>query len=240
MLNKRNNELIERTSNSSINIDIKDILIKKQSPRRKYSDDFEVQNNNLNIIQRFINVIKRDKIELSNKFLSIFLHIFIMIVFEIYFYFEYAIPIEKEKFLSKITNYFNDLQELNLNTIEYYALKNIFINRTSKYLEILHQNYLKTHEIQQELLEKLLIKSIQMASIIGGILFVLFINGLMNKKDIKWKWIVAENLLMFFILGVFEYFFFMNIILKYDPVSDDDIKYEMARGFMNYLNNTSY
>ena len=46
-------------------------------------------------------------VEIINKFLSIFLHIFIMVVFEIYFYFNYVVQIEKNEFINKINSYLN-------------------------------------------------------------------------------------------------------------------------------------
>jgi hypothetical protein len=55
---------------------------------------------------------------------------------------------------------------------------------------------------------------------------------------INWYTIIFDNLIMFLALGIFEYFFFMNIILKYDPVTDEEIKYTLASGFLNYLNSS--
>ena len=67
-----------------------------------------------------------------------------------------------------------------------------------------------------------------MGGIIGFILLVLFGFGLINRKIVKWKWIFIENLLMFLFLGIFEYLFFTNVILHYNPITDDEIKYFIA------------
>jgi hypothetical protein len=40
---------------------------------------------------------------------------------------------------------------------------------------------------------------------------------------------------MFLILGLFEYYFFLNIILKYEPVTNEEIKYQMMNNFFTYL-----
>ena len=77
-----------------------------------------------------------------------------------------------------------------------------------------------------------------MAGIIGIILVIVLGTGIVCRKNIKWTWILIENILMFLFLGIFEYFFFINVILKYDPVTDDEIKYYAYTGFTKYLNNT--
>ena len=41
---------------------------------------------------------------------------------------------------------------------------------------------------------------------------------------------------MLLLLGLFEYLFFINIIMNYNPISDAEIKYMMVKGMVNYFN----
>ena len=68
-----------------------------------------------------------------------------------------------------------------------------------------------------------------MLIIITSILILLLTVGIYYGKNIHWRKILVDNILMFVSLGIFEYIFFMNIIMKYSPVTDAEIKYEIAK-----------
>ena len=102
----------------------------------------------------------------------------------------------------------------------------------------LYTLYIQSLEQQKELLYHLMIKSCKVSGIFGLVLFGLIVYGLFNGYKIKWKWIWMENFLMFAILGVFEYWFFMYVILNYNPITDAEIKYYVANQFVNYFNST--
>ena len=190
-------------------------------------------------------LMQKNKIDMYNKFLSITLHIFIMVVFEIYFYFNYVINIEKQAFIDKINAYFSELSLFNPNTrtesypfINNKQIFNILINsnQTKQQLNTLHEEYIESLNEQEQLHNYLLTKSCYMAGFIGLLLLIFFLNGIYNKKVIKWRWILVENILMLLLLGLFEYLFFINIIMNYNPISDAEIKYMMVKGMVNYFN----
>jgi len=184
------------------------------------------------------NKIKKTTLEIL---ISVFIHTFIMAVFEIYFYFEYIIVIEKKMFMDKITQYTHDansyIQHLDPEKKE--ALIILFPKKNTQQLMIyLYNDYQTSLHNQQHLLEKLLVKSYKMLAVITSILLLFLSVGLYQyKKEIKWKHIMLENVLMFVSLGIFEYLFFMNIIMHYSPVTDEEIKYtiikELIAPFMN-------
>ena len=91
---------------------------------------------------------------------------------------------------------------------------------------------------QKQLLNHLMIKSCKVAGIFGLVLLGLIGYGLFKRYKIKWKWIWVENFLMFVLLGIFEYWFFMNVILNYNPITDAEIKYYVANQIVNYFNST--
>ncbi len=184
---------------------------------------------------------KINKPELINKLISIVLHIFIMIVFEIYFYFNYVVWIEKEEFLKQIDKYLEQLNSLPIDSTQRQLISQIINSNgfnSNLFIDYLYQNYKDSLEKQKKILHKLLIKACGMGGIIGITLLILFVLGLYYRKKIKWNWIWIENLLMFILLGVFEYFFFMQIILKFSPITDAEIKYYVGNEIFNYFNST--
>jgi hypothetical protein len=190
----------------------------------------------------FCNFKKINKIEILNKFMTICLHLFIMIIFEIYFYFNYVIWIEKNEFINQIDKYVGQLYNLPIDSTQKQLIKyeiNTNNDKYQEYLDYLYNQYINSLNSQKKLLHKLLIKACTMGGIIGIVLIFLFILGLYNRKKIKWNWIWIENLLMFILLGIFEYFFFMTIIMHYNPITDAEVKYYAVNEFINYFNSTS-
>lgn len=186
--------------------------------------------------------IKINKIEVLNKFLTICLHIFIMVIFETYFYFNYVIWIEKDEFLDQINKYLSQLNSIPIDSTQKKIISFEINSNSAKYntyLDYLYNQYINSLSSQKKLLHKLLIKACTMAGIVGLIFIILFIIGLVNRKKIKWNWIWIENLLMFLFLGIFEYFFFMTIIMHYNPITDAEVKYYLVDGIIKYFNTTS-
>lgn len=182
-------------------------------------------------------------IEIMNKLLSVFLHIFIMVIFEIYFYFNYVVLIEKNEFIDKINSYLIEFESnVAFNQVQKDFIKLIIKtqNHDQSFITYLYNQYLESLEKQKALLDKLLIFACKMGGVIGIILLVLFGFGLANRKKISWKWILIENFIMFALLGIFEYLFFTNIILHYNPITDEEVKYFVANSLYNYFNSTIY
>lgn len=206
-----------------------------------------ISNNKLKTLLNYckINYFCRFKSNFSintlNKFMTIILHIFIMIVFEIYFYFNYVILIEKESFLKQIDKYIYELKQMPLNSLEQKIIKyelDTNQNLYKNYLDNLYKAYINSLKYQKALLYKLLKTACIMAGSTGIILIILFSFGLYNRKKIKWNWIWIENLLMFLLLGIFEYLFFTNIIMNYNPITDQEIKYHVVNKIINHYNST--
>ena len=186
--------------------------------------------------------VKRDIIETG---ISVSIHTFIMAVFEIYFYFGYVIIIEKKMFMDKIDSYtyiFNSYYDNHISDEEHNMLVLLFPQRQiNDLLQKLYIDYRRSLEEQRELLDALLLQSYKMLVVVTSVLVLFFTLGVYSNKNIHWKKIVADNILMFLSLGVFEYIFFTNIILKYSPVTDAEIKYELAKNLLVPLRqNSSY
>ena len=181
------------------------------------------------------------KIEMLNKFISIILHILIMVIFEIYFYFNFVINIEKEQFLGKIQQYIHEFkQNLNLDQTQKELIHQIIKrNLDDNFLTQLYTLYIQSLKQQKKLLYRLMIKSCRVTGIFGIVLLGLIMYSLYKGYKIKWKWVWMENILMFVLLGIFEYWFFMNVILNYNPITDAEIKYLVANQFVSYFNSTA-
>ena len=219
------NEIIKYNLNSSI--EIKSIV----------KNDTNINDTNINdtndnkIISNTNANYKKSTIEIL---ISVWIHTFIMAIFEIYFYFQYIIIIEKEMFMDKInqyTNQFNNYYMSDVKPEQKLMLTTIFPQKkTQELLQLLYTDYQNSLKEQQHLLNLLLIKSYKMLVVITSVLILFLTTGIYYYSDkIKWKHIMIENILMFLCLGVFEYMFFINIILYYSPVSDAEIKYTIAK-----------
>jgi len=207
-------------------IDIEDD--KLSSMHVSYSDDASAYNdtNTYHII--------------SEKALSILLHIFIMVSFIIYFYFNYVIIIEKKLFTQKIKEYFytiNKHYDEDFDDSYKLLLKDIIVEYP-KPEEELYDAYKDAEEDQEELLNYLLHKSLIMMFIVFMFLLIAFINCLCIRDKIRWKSIIVENILMFVLLGAFEYIFFNTIILKYSPITNEELRYSIYSNMRKIVDGT--
>ena len=184
--------------------------------------------------------LRRDIVETG---ISVSIHTFIMAVFEIYFYFGYVVVIEKKMFIDKIDSYtyaFNAYYDTNVSDEEHSVLVALFPqSQMELLLNKLYIDYKRSLEDQKELLDALLLQSYKMLVVVTSVLVLFFTLGFYSKKNIHWKKIVADNILMFVSLGIFEYIFFNNIILKYSPVTDAEIKYEIVKNMLVPLTQNS-
>lgn len=184
--------------------------------------------------------LRRDIIETG---ISVSIHTFVMAVFEIYFYFGYIVVIEKKLFMDKIDSYtyaFHVYYDNHVSKEEHSILIALFPQRqVANLLQSMYVDYKRSLEEQKELLELLLMRSYKMLIVVSSVLILFFTLGFCSKKRIHWKKIVADNILMFVSLGIFEYIFFINIILKYSPVTDAEIKYEIVKNMLVPLTQNS-
>jgi hypothetical protein len=172
-------------------------------------------------------IIKHEsKVEFKNKLISIFFHIFLMSVFEIFFYFFFIVNIEKQLFLEKLMTYNKQIYENyneNVSPEQRMIISNTAYNLfNQKMLDDLRQNYEEDIEQQKILFNMLLNKAIILSTIVGSIFISVIIYG---RKEVKINWVLFENILLFLFLGLYEYIFFNIIILKYNPITDGEIKY---------------
>lgn len=176
-------------------------------------------------------------VEIKNKLISVFFHIFLMSIFEIFFYFFFIVNIEKELFLEKLMIYNEKIYQKyndNVSPEEDIIISNIIYNLfNEKMLKDLKDNYDEDMYQQKILFKMLLNKAIILSTIIGTTFITTIIYG---RKEIKINWVLFENILLFLFLGLYEYIFFNIIILKYNPITDGEIQYLFVCNIVSIFN----
>lgn len=226
-----------------------EMMNKYYEPTKKESFDDELENiisdkkpliaHRITFYQKTKAIYLENKVNIINKMLTISIHIFIMIMFEIYFYFNYVIYLEKDEFMKKIKSYLKELNKIQIDSRQKLVISELVMKNSDQVTAQLYDNYIQSLLEQSLLKKKLMIISYKMAGFVGLVCMFFFIAGLLNWRKIKWKTIIIDNMLMFMFLGMFEYFFFSNVILKYNPVTDGEIKYTMYKGIADYINQTN-
>ncbi|MDB4352162.1 hypothetical protein OAA60_01905 [Porticoccaceae bacterium] len=175
---------------------------------------------------------------ISEKLFSILTHVFIMVCFATYFFFEYVIEIEKKLLLDKINTYFDVLNE-------YYKTQENEYQEVIKYIlyykninDKLYEEYKNAQNIQDKKLNTLKFQAGMMVGYVAIFFLLSFINAIRIRKHIHWTHIVVENLLMFLLLGIFEYLFFTHIIMSYTPITDEEIRYLLYNNVEQIINGT--
>jgi len=173
-----------------------------------------------------------NKYESINHHFSIFMHVSIMISFEIFFYFTYIVNIERNEILKKIGNYVAELKRAE-NEEEIIAI-DFFID-TQQFQDFYtktYNDYLESKHEQKEKLAELLATACYVGIPFYFMFLLFFSYGVCRRKKIRWGWLVYENLFMFLCLGIFEYLFFTQVILQYDPITDAELEYYLVSEFM--------
>ena len=175
---------------------------------------------------------------ISEKLLSILSHVFIMVCFATYFFFEYVIEIEKNLLLDKTNTYFDELNE-------YYKDQDYEYQEVIKYIlyydnidDNLYEEYKNAQREQGQQLNTLKIQAGMMVGYVSIFFLLSLINAIRIQKYIHWNHIIIENLLMFLLLGIFEYLFFTHIIMSYTPISDEEIRYLLYNNVEQIINGT--
>lgn len=176
---------------------------------------------------------------ISEKLLSILTHVFIMVCFATYFFFEYVIDIERKLLLEKLDDYFDKANdEYQEQEYEYKDDISRLYSRYNERSDYIYDNYKEAKHEQEVQLHKLTIKAISMVSFVAFFFFISLFNALWIRKYIHWKHILIENIVMFACLGIFEYLFFTWIIMNYSPINDAELQYIVYTNINEIINGT--
>jgi hypothetical protein len=132
-------------------------------------------------------------LDIINKMLLISIHIFIIIVFQIYFYFNFFLSFEKHEFMAKLNSFIKELHNIHIDpNIKYFIIK------SEKITILLYNNYVQSLLNQNHQKELLLSKACNMAYICGSIVIIFLLAGIYYYKKIKWFNILINNILHLF------------------------------------------
>jgi hypothetical protein len=187
------------------------------------------------------NIIKQEVIKKTDYFEIIYVkivgfmfHLVLIASFELVFFNFYIIQYENnalisltDQLISPIILSCNSLPNLSKILVDDFL--QLFINQTT-----INQNALDGLNQRNIVNHFLFIKSIYYYV---GVIAVFFGTLLLNykfKKNIDFRIIAIDNIIMIIILGVYEYIFFKNIIFPYQMISPN----ELIQNIVNNLINT--
>lgn len=191
-----------------------------------------INNNNtsLKLKKKIVKLIEKNKYFFIFIF-HILMHISLLSLLEPLFFFKYASKIENEVFLNKlkslIVNISNNIKRIEIgNTnfinflLEYFNLDSLI--KIVNYFNYLDKISILSEKQKNEYNNKLEFKSFIPSIILLSITFfyVFFIKYFIN---IKTTYIFIEHIILIIFIGLYEYWFFENILLKYKPISNTEI-----------------
>jgi hypothetical protein len=169
-----------------------------------------------------------------NKLMLFFLHLFLISIFELVFFFNYVTKFENNAIngifngiTSSIINSCSNLEDSNKTLIN--AIFRNFINTT-----LVNQNAINSYNSRMLVNDKLFSNGITYFLMVLAINFLLiFTNICIIKRKINYNEIIIDNLIMITLLGMYEYIFFSNIVFKYLTISNDEILLNFQNNFLN-------
>jgi hypothetical protein len=168
-----------------------------------------------------------------NKLMLFFIHLFLISMFEVVFFFNYVTKYEDKALI----DIFNSLTNSVTNTCTNFNnqtkviiddIFNIFVNTTK-----INQDSLKAYDYRNMINHNLFINAILYfigIALINILLFV--INKIYYKRKINYKDILLDNMIMITILGIYEYIFFTNIVFRYITITPEEITKNEINNFL--------
>jgi len=173
---------------------------------------------------------------------QVLLHLTLLSLLEPLFFFEYANKIETKIFTEQLTKYFkNDIFKQKIFNDKDRILYPLLVRKLEDNQEIFLSKYL---EIEKEGREGFLERmhhnfflegqAYQMFGILFGCTFILFFLTYIFEK-LRYKIIFLEHFFLIFFIGVYEYWFFRNILLNFSPLSTEEMNKMFFTCIINQL-----
>lgn len=158
------------------------------------------------------------------------IHLFLISVFETIFFFSYVSGREDRAIEETINTYYTPMKNScpswpnETRWIVYEILTN------SQEINSITTAGINSYNNRKQINLKLLYYSLASSTFFLGILLV--VGSCLAYKRIKIEWIkiLSENISMVLLLGIYEYVFFMTIIINYNSISTDELNSYIANG----------
>ena len=225
--NTEENNLSNISNENSINYI--ENLLPPQSPPLEITTNYN--NTDLRIIYH-----RGDKIEtIINKVMLFFLHLFLISLFELIFFFGFVTKFENKaivQLIGEITN--TAISSCNLLNPNDKQIIDYLLNKIVNSEQLLTNS--NNSVIERNLYNSsLLIIGIAYFLVLLSLnIFIYTINRCYFKRIIKYKNIFIDNCIMIILLGLYEYMFFSYIVFQYQTSSTDELIYDVY----NQVNST--
>ena len=179
----------------------------------KNKNAYLIEEDKLGYIEYANAYLKTLMINNFEKMLINIFHIYILVTFEILFYFYYIVKIEKKEILDIILSFASQIHNfIDISSKE----KQEIISRSQNVCNSINSNYYdKTNN-------DLFKTAMNIVLISTAIMFILFIVHIYMFKNIKRLLkIIFSSLFFLVIVGCFEYLFFKNIVLNYRIIDNN-------------------
>jgi hypothetical protein len=160
-------------------------------------------------------------------FLHVFIHLSMLSFLETFFYFYYVTKIEKQAVLDQMKG-LSSIDFLYLDNDPFYDI--IFQHFQGYYIDDVYNNLYENAQDQNDKSDKhndkLFIKSIVFSSILTAstILYYICYQIHFKEKNFIYK-LLFKHIIMIFFIGLYEYWLFLNIIIKYRFLTKDELTY---------------
>jgi len=216
--------------------------------RKSYSwEQLYNTQNNIPLFPKNKSFFQKHKTYFLKFILHCLTHICLLSLLEPIFFFQYANKIETSIFLDNLTNKFkynhifnqNFFSNIRKNKILYNALI-IYLqdNQQSfqKYINHINNNALNGFQIKEATNTFINIYAFQMFYILSSILLVFLFGNYLIGKNNYFK-IFCENLILILFIGLYEFWFFKNIILNFIPISNEETNRIFIQCTLNNIQN---
>lgn len=172
-----------------------------------------IQEDKLGYIEYANEYLKTLMINNFEKMLINIFHIYMLVTFEILFYFYYIVKIEKKEILDIILSFASQINNfIDITNKE----KQIIITKSKNICDNINNNYYD--KTNNELFET----AMNIILISTAIMFILFMVHIYMFKNMKRLFkIIFSSLFFLVIVGCFEYLFFKNIVLDYRIIDNN-------------------
>ena len=176
--------------------------------------------------------------EQAHRGIDLGFHVLILFTFLSIFFFSFIARKERDAVTSELNNSIDNTIPIILDNVDKMNKKtgiNINWEAVNDFAQKIEQKYGNNPDPDIDKHNKKLVIT---AVFIGGVLLFIIICSILyfklyKKYDISLGKILLDNFLVFIFIGIIEGLFFMNVALKYSPVTESDM-------ITNIINRTEY
>lgn len=210
--NNINFETKQLNASTQTDTQIQDIQIEKVYKHFEYKDSTEM---------------------IINKLILFFIHLFLITMFELVFFFNYVTKFED----TALVSVFNSITDKVTNTCS------LFNNETKIIIDDVFKMFINTTQTNQDAINadnarNILNNKLFMNAILYFIgvsvfnILLVSLNKIYYKRKINYKGIMVDNTIMIILLGMYEYIFFSNIVFKYITITPEELTLNIENNFL--------